>query len=102
MPLIKCTECNKEISSEALNCPNCGYPVFEKTKNNNKKQMIKNKGNKKKDSALSIWAVVLSLFPFLTFTGLILALVDLGQNDKEKSHGYSWVAIVFFILYMII
>ena len=27
MALIKCPECTKEISSEALSCPHCGYPV---------------------------------------------------------------------------
>lgn len=26
MPLIKCGDCGKEISSEAENCPNCGKP----------------------------------------------------------------------------
>ena len=26
MPLIKCTECKKEISSKASSCPNCGCP----------------------------------------------------------------------------
>ena len=25
--LIRCPECNKEISSEANCCPNCGYPI---------------------------------------------------------------------------
>lgn len=27
MPLIKCPECNKEISDKAEKCPNCGYPM---------------------------------------------------------------------------
>ena len=27
MPLIKCPECGKEISDQAANCPNCGFPV---------------------------------------------------------------------------
>lgn len=27
MALINCTECNKQISSTADNCPNCGHPV---------------------------------------------------------------------------
>lgn len=27
MALIKCPECNKEISDKAVNCPNCGYPI---------------------------------------------------------------------------
>lgn len=27
MPLINCPECKKEISAEAVTCPNCGYPI---------------------------------------------------------------------------
>ena len=27
MPLISCPDCNKEISSEADSCPNCGRPI---------------------------------------------------------------------------
>lgn len=27
MALIKCPECNKEISDKATACPNCGYPI---------------------------------------------------------------------------
>ena len=27
MTLIKCIECNKEISSDAIACPNCGYQM---------------------------------------------------------------------------
>jgi len=27
MPLIKCRECSHEISSRAVNCPQCGHPV---------------------------------------------------------------------------
>ena len=25
--LIKCKECGKEISDQAISCPNCGYPM---------------------------------------------------------------------------
>ena len=25
--LIKCLECNKEISDKAISCPNCGFPI---------------------------------------------------------------------------
>lgn len=32
MALIKCPECEKEISSHALSCPNCGYPLGETAK----------------------------------------------------------------------
>lgn len=27
MSLIKCTECNHDVSDKAVNCPNCGYAV---------------------------------------------------------------------------
>lgn len=29
MALIKCPECNKEISDKAMDCPNCGFPIQE-------------------------------------------------------------------------
>ena len=30
MSLINCPECDKQISSKADNCPNCGYPIAQK------------------------------------------------------------------------
>ena len=30
MALIKCPECGKEISSEAISCPHCGFPIKKK------------------------------------------------------------------------
>jgi uncharacterized membrane protein YvbJ len=38
MALIKCKECGKEVSSEAKNCPNCGYPITS-TKKESKKNL---------------------------------------------------------------
>ena len=31
--LIKCPECNKEVSDKATNCPHCGFPLKRKDKN---------------------------------------------------------------------
>ncbi|WP_071992749.1 zinc-ribbon domain-containing protein [Aphanizomenon flos-aquae] len=31
MTLLKCSECNKEISSKAATCPNCGAPMKRKS-----------------------------------------------------------------------
>ncbi|MBU1630173.1 hypothetical protein KKD88_03805 [Patescibacteria group bacterium] len=31
MALIKCSECNKEISEKATSCPHCGCPVARKS-----------------------------------------------------------------------
>lgn len=33
MALIKCPECEKEISDNAISCPNCGFPLKEKDAN---------------------------------------------------------------------
>lgn len=32
MALIKCPECNKDISTSAELCPNCGYPLHKTNK----------------------------------------------------------------------
>ena len=32
MALIKCPECNTEISSSAEFCPKCGYPILKNIK----------------------------------------------------------------------
>ena len=32
MSMIKCPECGKEISDNALACPNCGYQLHKKKK----------------------------------------------------------------------
>lgn len=31
MALIKCTECNKDVSDKAASCPNCGNPINTQT-----------------------------------------------------------------------
>ena len=30
MALIKCPECNNDVSTEAISCPHCGYPIAKK------------------------------------------------------------------------
>lgn len=60
------------------------------------------KKQKKKDSALSIWAAILSLFTCTCFIGAILGIVDLCINDKTKKHLGSWFAIVFFCLWLFV
>lgn len=33
MALLKCPECNHDVSSEATSCPNCGYPINKNVEN---------------------------------------------------------------------
>lgn len=58
-----------------------------------------NVNGKKKDSTLSIWAIVLSLFGCTAPIAFILALVDLCKNDKSKRHIGSWFAIVIIVVW---
>ncbi|MED9968742.1 MAG: zinc-ribbon domain-containing protein [Ruminococcus sp.] len=46
MALIKCPECNKEVSEKAETCPNCGYSIKEY--HNSKKKANKNKKEKER------------------------------------------------------
>ena len=119
MALIKCSECGKEISDKADKCPNCGCPVNENvsysgtyidtnnnatninTSNNKKSKKTFNTeiNAKKKDSTLSIFAIVLSLFGCTAPIAFILALVDLCMNDKNKKHTGSWFAIIVIVIW---
>lgn len=38
MALIKCPDCRKELSDKADKCPNCGYPIAEQIKKEEKVQ----------------------------------------------------------------
>lgn len=40
MALIKCPECQKEISDVAKGCPNCGYSLISKKKKTNKQRIV--------------------------------------------------------------
>lgn len=46
MALVKCPECDKNISDKAESCPHCGYS-FEKKANNNTLETLKGKWNNK-------------------------------------------------------
>lgn len=60
MSLIKCTECQKEISDQANTCPHCGRAV--------KPVLIEQNSKRWKKVKLVSWIVFLvSLFMFISF-----------------------------------
>lgn len=106
-----CGKCNKPINIiEKIISENETERIHEVTEQCDNCKIIYKKYNKKvikpkaarQDSALSIWAVVLSLFGITSFIAFILALVDLGINDKKKRHLGSWVALAFCVLYLFV
>ena len=114
MEIIKCSKCNKSlrIGTEQVGIDEKNIPVYHRfgycdncmckydldamnNKDNNKK-------GKKKDSTLSILAAIFSIFTFTIIIGVILAIIDLCINDKEKKHTGSWFSLIFFGLFLLV
>lgn len=66
---------------------------------NSPMENILKKKPKKKESVLSTLSAVLSLFGITTVIAVILAIIDLAKNDKEKHHNGSVFALVIGALY---
>lgn len=97
-----CTKCGKKLNTGDVYCANCGSAIQSNNISNETETNLKNKGNIKKDSGLSVVAAVLSLIPYFSFIAAILALIDLVMNDTEKKHGHSIFALCFCALWVIL
>src|SRR5436853_2452901 len=67
MALIKCAACDKEVSAQAVSCPNCGHPL--------------SKTASTKSSAAGIGCLVIIV--------VIGALADIGSGTSDTSSGTS-------------
>ena len=88
MALIKCPECSREISDKATACPNCGCPIINEKEYSPPLQtqtQQPGKTKKKKNSSLSVWALVLSILGCTSIIGLIVAIIDLARKDQEDT-----------------
>ncbi|MGN0366749.1 MAG: hypothetical protein ACI4E5_12535 [Suilimivivens sp.] len=93
MALIKCSECGKEISDKAENCPNCGCPVQNNVTENSTDIKNEQKSKKGKVSGMSIAALILSILGCTFIIGIILAIIDLCKKDG-RNKSCSIVALV--------
>ncbi|MCG2726166.1 MAG: zinc ribbon domain-containing protein [Elusimicrobia bacterium] len=74
MAVIKCPECKKEISEQATNCPNCGYPLG------------KEKAKRQASKGLSDCLIVL----FLMIGGCsVIAFIASNKSDEIRLKGSS-------------
>ncbi|MFT6865914.1 MAG: DNA-directed RNA polymerase subunit RPC12/RpoP [Cyclobacteriaceae bacterium] len=78
MALIKCPECEKEISDKANSCPNCGYELNPKPKELKEPPKHKNDG-----SGCGTWIVVIGVI------FLILYLIGSFSDDNSSSNSPS-------------
>nr|WP_315141487.1 zinc ribbon domain-containing protein [uncultured Flavobacterium sp.] len=98
MALMFCPDCGKEVSDNAINCPNCAYPL-SKLKNSTKISSINYQNNEL--IIVGYIAVFLSFFIFPIFfmlIGLILGIVNLSKG--AVGHGILQIilSLVFGIL----
>ncbi len=99
---MKCNRCNCEMriwqnmqtGQQMASCDNCKYdmPLNQPTYY----------AAPRTNSAMSIWAFILSLLCCFPFVGLILSIIDLASGDKSKKHGLSIAALVLSILWIFI
>lgn len=90
MSLIKCPECNHDVSTEAEKCPNCGYPIakdrfFERTN----AHPPKDNGWIYKYREKAIITKTIQIFINLCIIALFIYYIELLNTDKEAVV-YSW------------
>lgn len=100
MALIKCPECEKEISDKAESCPNCGCPMQSSTaqsvissvaQENNNENSVKQYEQKK---VISIKYIIIILFIILVVFFLFFKLSHKKpSNVSEKMYSYGESAI---------
>lgn len=88
MALIKCPECEKEISDKVKSCPNCGYPMEIDNNETQKVELssvnIKLDENKKRKILRSI-LLIISIFVICIGGYSFIKL----QNEKNKTEEYK-------------
>ena len=81
MSLIKCPECDREVSSKAPTCPGCGIII--------NKHVISIEKTRKK------FKFHLFLSHWLIWTGLLTAILLIGNNDSvPNTVNYAYLAIL--------
>ncbi|MGN0765660.1 MAG: zinc-ribbon domain-containing protein [Christensenellales bacterium] len=100
-----CSKCGKEISDDAVICPNCGVPT-----SNYKGASTKPKSNSDDASnvnTMSIIALVMSFFvPLVGFImGLIYrpkAVAIEDESSRKKCTAAIWISVACFVLTIIL
>ena len=88
MALINCPECKKEISSTAISCPSCGYPLQEQIKVDDfrcphcKGHLVKSKEATSGGTGCIVIILGLVLTPILIGIPIILYGLHLGSKRR--------------------
>lgn len=103
MALIKCSECNKEISDRAEFCPNCGCPLNNNTNTIVSEETDTVKANNESANPLCLSGMIVGFISFLidpyaliSIIGLVLSILGLNQVNhiEGKSKTYAIIGII--------
>ncbi len=94
MALIKCPECQKEISDKAVSCPNCGCPISLLTNYSEDiatpEAEIKQSGLGIASFVLSIVALFLGNFDFKIMLCILSIVFGIASClNRNKKHGFA-------------
>lgn len=88
MSLIKCPECNNDVSTAAETCPKCGYPIKKYIERKNDEKIDEKHPSKpvekKKGHPILTTLIVLTLI-----VGSIFGVVKLVDYSRSKSTNYN-------------
>lgn len=96
--LIRCGECNSNVSDQAAHCPKCGYPIkgaYRAQANDFREvQTIEQTGKVYKGLIVFFWVVILVVSPILFLSGLpgwgLASFIVGGMGEMFTKIGVWW------------
>ena len=86
MGLVNCPVCNKEISEDAVSCPNCGHPMKGNVSQNKSKSVLDSYKGLFKAVPSKFQKPLMALTPVLiVFLAFILLNPSASLSEKEKN-----------------
>ncbi len=85
MALIKCPECERDVSSKATACPHCGYPLTPAAQGPRPVQVIERTGRRWKGVRMLGWLLVL--------VGLLALVAGWTAEDSRSLAPGWWIAL---------
>lgn len=90
MAIIKCPECQHDISDEAIVCPNCGYPISKLTIHNDEILVVR----RGFALASAICATVYVFFPIFMYLGNYASLSISGLGSTVGNALYIHIVLL--------
>ena len=85
MAMIKCKECEKEMSDHAKICPHCGY-AFKNINNGND-------SSKGENYNMALASLICSFFGITSIVSLILGIIVLNSNKGKQNSAKTMATI---------